>query len=417
MRTVTQIPSPRQENQQFRLLYAVGMIIIVSTHCGGGGLNLFYDWFPDSAFQLGLFTFASGYFYRSVAESHPLRYIGRKVLHLLVPLLLWNLAYAFFIMFLKTKGFSIGSELSLYTFFVSPWNDGHQFKFTMAGWYIAPLFMIQAFHVLFRKCAGRMGVGPWGTSVFYLLLGMGGVTLASWGVNTGFWLTLARFLYLLPFYGFGMLYKEKLERHDRLPGAIYFAILFAVQLTVVTFYGHTIGYSPSWCNNFNNGPVTPYLVGILGIAFWLRVCRILAPAASKSRLLSAIGKNTFTIMLNHFLGFFLVNSVFALLHRELGMCQDFDFAKYQSDIWFLYLPGGLKQWRIVYLAAGIGVSLGLAYLLKGIKCLVQQILPGKTQVRSQTAIDNAVSKQTAGNSFSTEKKPAADSSETERIKK
>lgn len=127
-----------QENTQFRLLYAVGIIIIVSTHCGGGGLNLFYDWFPDSAFQLGLFTFASGYFYKPVAECHPLRYIAKKIRHLLVPLFLWNLAYAFFIMFLKTKGFAIGSDLTLYTFFVSPWNDGHQFKFTMAGWYIAP---------------------------------------------------------------------------------------------------------------------------------------------------------------------------------------------------------------------------------------------------------------------------------------
>lgn len=219
-----------------------------------------------------------------------------------------------------------------------------------------------------------MRVGPWGTAAFYLLLGMGGVTLASWGINTDFWLTLARFLYLLPFYGFGVLYKERLERLDRLPGTVYFAVLFAAQLAVVTFYGHTIGYSPSWCNNFNNGPVTPYIVGMLGILFWLRVCRILAPAAGKSRLLMTIGENTFTIMLNHFLGFFLVNSVFALLHQKLGMFEDFDFAAFQSDIWFLYLPRGLNQWRLLDLAAGIEVSLGLAFLLKGLRRLGMKLL-------------------------------------------
>lgn len=206
----------------------------------------------------------------------------------------------------------------------------------MAGWYIAPLFMIQVFHVLFRRITRLLHISPWGNAAFYLLLGMGGVILASWGINTNFWLTLTRFLYLLPFYGFGVLYKEKLERFDRLPGLVYFTILFSIQLAVVTFYRHTIGYSPSWCNNFNNGPLTPYVVGILGILFWLRVCRILAPAAEKSRLVMTIGRNTFTTMLNHFLDFFLINSMFAFLHKNFGMFTDFDFTAYQSDIWYLY---------------------------------------------------------------------------------
>ena len=62
-------------NYQFKLLYAFGMIFIVAGHCGNGGISLFYDWMPPYAFHIGLFVFASGYFYKESNEQEIWKYI------------------------------------------------------------------------------------------------------------------------------------------------------------------------------------------------------------------------------------------------------------------------------------------------------------------------------------------------------
>ena len=78
---------------RFKLLYCIGMIMIVAGHCDGGGINLLSDWFPYYGFHLGLFLFASGYFYKSKYENHICSYIWKKIKSLIIPLLLWNVFY------------------------------------------------------------------------------------------------------------------------------------------------------------------------------------------------------------------------------------------------------------------------------------------------------------------------------------
>ena len=52
-----------KENIQFRILYFIGIILIVANHAGNGSISLAYEWFPAYSFHLGLFIFASGYFF------------------------------------------------------------------------------------------------------------------------------------------------------------------------------------------------------------------------------------------------------------------------------------------------------------------------------------------------------------------
>ena len=49
-------------NFTFKILSAIGIIIIVSGHCYNGGVSLMYDWFPKYSYNLALFVFISGYF-------------------------------------------------------------------------------------------------------------------------------------------------------------------------------------------------------------------------------------------------------------------------------------------------------------------------------------------------------------------
>ena len=41
-------------NFTFKILSAIGIIIIVSGHCYNGGVSLMYDWFPKYSYNLAL---------------------------------------------------------------------------------------------------------------------------------------------------------------------------------------------------------------------------------------------------------------------------------------------------------------------------------------------------------------------------
>ena len=62
---------------RFKILYAIGIIFVVSGHCGLP-VQILTDWFPYYSFHLALFVFASGYFYKPENENHIFRYIKKK---------------------------------------------------------------------------------------------------------------------------------------------------------------------------------------------------------------------------------------------------------------------------------------------------------------------------------------------------
>lgn len=63
-------------NFTFKILSAIGIIIIVSGHCYNGGVSLMYDWFPKYSYNLALFVFISGYFTRKSTRNIFQIYMG-----------------------------------------------------------------------------------------------------------------------------------------------------------------------------------------------------------------------------------------------------------------------------------------------------------------------------------------------------
>lgn len=341
---------------RFKILYVSGIILVVAGHCGNGGISFFNDWFPVSSFHLALFTFSSGYFYKNEAEMEPGQYILKKIKNLLIPLYLWNVFYALVNIILSFKGFTIGDEVTVYSLLVAPVIDGHQFSYNMGGWFVIPLFMVQVYNVLIRKLFGSFSIkcNEWLYFFINLSLGMAGVQLASQGYNTGWWLALVRMLYFIPFYSLGILYKKKLEKYDKkISSLAYFTTIFSVQLIIIYIFGKVPNYVPAWCNNFTDGSFMPFVAGTLGIAFWFRIARILEPAIGKNKYINLIANNTYSIMINQFMGFMMIKTIFGLINRLTNFCADFDKERYKSEIWYYYLPDNMKHFFIVYLAAGI----------------------------------------------------------------
>lgn len=170
---------------------------------------------------------------------------------------------------------------------------------------------------------------------------------------------LVRLLYFIPFYSLGVFYKRVLEEYDRkIPGVVFLPVVFGIKLLIHLYYGRSLSYAPSWCT-FKENAFMPLIVGILGIAVWVRIAGILEPVLGKNRLVNLIADNTYSIMINQFMGFMIVKGVYAMICRFTPYLQDFDMNAFRSDIWYCYLPKGMGQMGIFYMLAGLFIPIGI----------------------------------------------------------
>lgn len=355
---------------RFKILYAVGIIMVCCGHAQGGGISIIRDWFPYGGFHLALFIFCSGYFYKSVSEDHIGKYINKKVKTLLIPLYIYTVVYGIIVQILRLKGFEIGGSISLYNIIVAPITNGHQFVYNMGGWFITPLFMVEVFNILLRKFAKSFNKNIPEVIFFiiYITLGLLGNQLACLGYLNNWWIVLVRMLYFVPFYGLGIFYRHSLEKYDkRIPSFWYFTAVFAMKLVIVYHYGKMPVYGVSWCQNFTEGPVMPIIIGFLGIALWMRISTILETSIGRSKWINLIADNTYSIMMNHFLGFMLVKTIYALISKVYTGFADFDWVSYKTDIWWYYTPKGLEYTLIIYVIVGIAFPIIIQKFLDMLK--------------------------------------------------
>lgn len=342
----------KQINGTFRILSAIGILLVVAGHADFhifdmGGL------FPYYSFHVAVFLFISGYFYKEDAKENIFGYIKHKALRLMLPYFVWNLFYGLLAYGLRLQGFGIGRELSLRTLFVDPFLDGHQYGYHFPAWFVPALFLIEIINVCMRKCLSVFRLeSEWLITGVCLLLGILTVWFAIGGHVWGYYKFPGRILFMLPAYQLGRLYRTKLEKHDILPNGAYFGVLLAVQLIIVGNCGG-LAYSMVWCTSFANGPLIPFLTMVTGIAFWLRAARILSPLLPQMKFVDQIGKNTYAIMMHHILGFMLLKGVFCLLADGGRWFADFDKTAYLGDIGYVYVPEGIHAFKWLYLAVGI----------------------------------------------------------------
>ncbi len=371
----------KEINENFIILYFLGIIFITAGHCLNGGFSLFYEFFPPYAFHLGLFMFASGYFYNPDNLQNIKNYIIKKVKKLIVPLYLYNIFYMILIIVLKKFGFFPQCKATLNSLIIQPLINGHQFLFNLGSWFIIPLFSAHLINILIRKIFNHYGIkiNEFAYLTLSLLAGILGVYFAYYSysnpnefqyltnINIGFWyskvgfqfglqLFIVRILYLFPFYSLGILYK-KYEKFDKINSFVYFSIIILIILIIIFKFGSTPTYTPSLSHDFSSNPFLPFIVGFLGIAFWLRIAKILTPALKNSKIVNLIANNTYSIMVNQFLGFMILKGIFALIHKFSPYCTGFNMQQFKTNIFYYYLPHNLSQMAVLYLAFGLFLPL------------------------------------------------------------
>ncbi|MGL6107502.1 acyltransferase family protein [Romboutsia sp.] len=322
-------------NYQMLILQAIGIIIVVLGH--KGGLSLLTDWFPAYSFHMPLFIFISGYFYKKSSEENLFSFIKQKFNRLMIPYFIWNLFYGILANILVYKNIiSFSKPITLWNLFIEPFITGHQFGLNVASWFLPALFLVQVFYILIRRTFNSIKLNnEYIFMVVFFIFGIMGVILGNKGFIEGFELTLTRTLFLVSFFQLGYFYKSKLESRDKLNNVSYFIILFAIQFFITLKY-KDLNFSAAFCNNFNRSNILlPFISSITGIGFWLRVSRILVPSLKDSKTISAIGGDTFSIMMHHELVFFGINSILAMVYGYLNL-TNFSIESYSSNGWYGY---------------------------------------------------------------------------------
>ena len=376
------------KNYAFNILMCFGMTFIVCGHVAAGtsgagaGINFAFNIFPAASFHVPLFIFVSGYFYKSSYEQTPRTFIKKRIFRLIIPLYVLTFIYAALTAVLHKCGFQIGEDVTLYNLFLDPLFGGHAFRWNMCLWFVAPLFFVQIIDFCIRfmfKAKPAVSKNIIITAIYFAIAFVSVCIILNTRGTSGFEeyssspaVLAARICFFLPWYALGQLYKTVLEKHDKAPGWLYFGIVIGLQIILLCITKGNVGYVISWCWYYC-GRFVPFAATILGIAFWLRISKCLAPALQDSKLMNYFASNTFSVMAHQFAGFMLVKFAFAAL-AAAGIITDFDFASFTSNIWYYYVPSAFSQsssatsaFCTIYIVAGIAIPLVIHWLWAKVK--------------------------------------------------
>lgn len=355
------------ENLAFRYLYGFAILFVLLSHCDGGGVEMLSNWMHFGAFHLGIFVFGSGYFFREEKLLNPRLYLWNKVKRLLIPLWCWNLFYGLLLTLLHGLNFTFGEPLTLRGILLFPINSENLYVLNMGSWFIFPFFCVQILYgagKLLLNLLGRPKVTDRILQALFVTAGFAGVYFAGHGYHEYALYPVFRILYFMPFYAFGMLYRDFLEKYlSKAPAALYFGTCLLISLMLNARFGKAVYVIPSSCD-YPFGMWATYLAGAVGILFWLRVSTVLADFGKECIPLLVLGRSTWDIMFHQFAGIMAVKAVFAVTGRIFGIFRDFDPAAFSGDIWYLYRPGGMKEFALLYVLGAIGISLGVKALLE-----------------------------------------------------
>jgi len=361
-------------NYTFGILTALAIIFVVAGHLNCNILTV-DGLFPYYSYHMPLFMFISGYFYKEEYENQVGVFLIRKIKRLVIPYFIWNIFYGILVVILRKFGFTIGNEMNLYTLFLQPFIDGHQFYFNLAAWFLLALFIVEVIYLFGQKIIRfffkNKAVGLSLTFVISFISGIIAIKMANKGYNYSFWLIIIRTLFFIPFYCIGNIYKMFLEKKDNLDNFIYFVLVVGGQFLIMMHYGWIPTFSAVFGQFFWN-PVMQYLVAVLGIAFWIRIAKMITPLVKRDGWLIYLGKNSFSVMMHHLGIIYFLMLFIALISRFTPFFHDIDIDTVKTVAGNWYCPNGNNGFLLFYLVASIVICVVLckikdkvvAYFLK-----------------------------------------------------
>ena len=363
--------SKKNRNYDFAVLSTLAMVFVVMGHTGVGFATL--DWlFPYDSFHMPLFVFISGYFFETTQVNlhNTWSFIFKQIKRLIIPFFLWNFIYGIVSLIFY---FSLGvtwchPDKFWYRLLLRPFTVGNGFfEFNAPSWFILMLFEVKILNWFFRLILQRLRYRECVITIFYFLLAGGGIICSRNLPRVAMLITITRAIYMLFWLQAGTVYKLVLEKHDTLPSVLYFGILLMLQSLIWIICRKNGIMAFVYNSEFTNGPILTLLTAFTGIAFWLRVSKILSSSIGNSKLVTYISTHTFSIMMHQFLGFTLLNLLLWQIDSILGL-NHFDKQAFCIDMYYKYFQSSLTNLKFLYVIFGFLVPLSGCWIWEHIFC-------------------------------------------------
>lgn len=363
----------RVVNYQFKVLYALIMYVVLVGHLGVVDQYVpFVELFSPYGFGIQLFLFISGYFYNKRNDDTPHKFITKKVMTILLPYLGWNLFYGIVSHILFYCGFEYCKKMTLTAVTIDAIFKGPQYAFNGPTWFLVPFFFAEAISCL-ERFAFKKWEGAVKDSIIFvinLLLNFAAIHYVMKGYNAGGYYEgefkfVFQTFFMLPYFSLGYIYKTYLEKKDTLSNTLYFLILVLLSVFYIFINGHTSSYFVVVMGGYEN-ILFPTITAILGIAFYLRISRILTPVMGRSKCINAIADNTFAVMTHHTFAFFILSLLMILAAKLLPFLPEPNMEKFFTEVTYRYMPRG-RGFPALYVIFGFAYSIYFNKLVTLIK--------------------------------------------------
>lgn len=295
-------------SNKINLLKALAIILVVSGHLE---FSLF-GMFPPYSFQLALFFFISGMLFKEKYINDMKTFFQKRVKSLLIPYFCYELFYLIITYFLyKQSGEFLGDEISLKSFFITPFINGHQLLLCAPLWFVPQLFLSLCAFVILMKLLNKFQ-DKWHKLCLFSILGFGAIPLFKYVGNSIVSLMVMKLMFSLFFIYIGYFYSKYVKDKIDIFQPKYLGFILVFQSVLWLFnrdfdptHGIGLSYVLVW-GRFDNQLIVPVLTAITGIWFSLFFIEITYSYFKDIKLLKDIGNNTYHIMANHTFVMFII---------------------------------------------------------------------------------------------------------------
>lgn len=357
--------------------YAIAGLLVVASHAHGA-IDIATNTLPLYSYQIGMFLFASGWFYHERHERHPIAWAWRRIKRLIVPLFAINAAYGVIgNLIAPIVGFEFVPPMSLDTLVRQPMLGGDMFMLDNPLWFVFPFFCATtidfAVHAVLdaiRDAIARDKASGTGITIDIGLAVAYTLAFAVIGTLPGFvspppsskHALMVRVLFMLPLIAYGRVVSHHVPRIAKANARTSVLMIFVslcVALLMDTLIGDTAFLAAQ--ASFPAGPMPPLITSMCGTIAWLGVSQLIGDKVGRLPSTDALARSTMSLMAHQVADFELLNLLFLRL-SNIGIVSGFETQKFATDIWYELRPVMPNTVN----GTQVGDAFGFLYLIAGV---------------------------------------------------
>ena len=357
--------------------YAIAGLLVVASHAHGA-IDIATNTLPLYSYQIGMFLFASGWFYHERHEQHPIAWAWKRIKRLIVPLFAINAAYGVIgNLVVPVIGYEFIPPMSFDTLIRQPMLGGDMFMLDNPLWFVFPFFCATTFdfaiHAVLDAIRNRIVRDGNSTASLAIDVGLASAyTLAFVIIGTlpsfvspppsSKHALMVRVLFMLPLIAYGRVVSHHVPRIAKANASTSVLMIFVslcVALLMDTLIGDTAFLAAR--ASFPAGPIPPLITSMCGIIAWLGVSQLIGDKVGRLSPTDALARSTMSLMANQIAGFELLNLLFLGLDNA-GIVNGFETQKFVTDIWYELRPIMPNTVN----GTQVGDAFGFLYLIAGV---------------------------------------------------